>query len=452
MEKENRGIVITYGTFDLLHEGHINILKRAKNLGSYLIVGVTSENYDLRRGKINVRQSLSERIKAVEATGLADKIIVEEYEGQKIDDIQRFSVNAFAIGSDWMGKFDYIGQYCEVVYLERTKGISSTQLRGFVNMGVVGSGRIARRTVPEARFVSGVNIDWVFNPNYDSAKTFSTDLELGFPTSNWDEFIQNVDAVYIASPHETHYEYTKNALEAGRHVLCEKPLALYEDQAKELFALASQKDIVLLEGLKTAYSPGFRKIYGLTKSGVVGSVKHVEATFTKLVNGNTRELDPQRYGGSVTELASYVLLPIIKLCGVDPKETSFISIRKDKGEVDLWTQITVLSENKLGIGKVGLGVKSEGDLVISGTEGYIYVPSPWWKPSYFEIRRESWAQNEKFCEPFEGEGLRYEIAEFVKLIANNNIETHLLLPKESIAFSSIIGKFLQGQNIRWIKY
>ena len=121
--------VITYGTFDLLHQGHINLLRNAKALGDYLIVGVTSENYDRYRGKMNVQQSVLERIEGVRATGLADEIVVEEYEGQKIDDIVRMGVDTFAIGSDWVGRFDYLKEFCQVTYLERTKGISSTQLR-----------------------------------------------------------------------------------------------------------------------------------------------------------------------------------------------------------------------------------------------------------------------------------------------------------------------------------
>lgn len=121
--------VITYGTFDLLHYGHIRLLERAKELGDYLIVGVTSDDYDKTRGKINVQQSLSERVAAVRATGLADKIIVEEYEGQKIDDIKKYKVDIFTVGSDWLGKFDYLNNYCNVKYLERTKGISSSELR-----------------------------------------------------------------------------------------------------------------------------------------------------------------------------------------------------------------------------------------------------------------------------------------------------------------------------------
>ena len=121
--------VITYGTFDLLHHGHIRLLKRAKKLGDYLIVGVTSDDFDKTRGKINVQQSLSDRVQAVRATGIADKIIIEEYEGQKIDDIKKYGIDVFTVGSDWIGKFDYLKDYCKVKYLDRTQGVSSTELR-----------------------------------------------------------------------------------------------------------------------------------------------------------------------------------------------------------------------------------------------------------------------------------------------------------------------------------
>ena len=121
--------VITYGTYDVFHEGHLKLLERAKALGDYLIVGVTSDDYDRTRGKINVQQSLMERVEAVRLTGLADEIIIEEYEGQKIDDIQRMGVDIFVLGSDWEGKFDFLKDYCEVIYLPRTPEISTTQIK-----------------------------------------------------------------------------------------------------------------------------------------------------------------------------------------------------------------------------------------------------------------------------------------------------------------------------------
>ena len=123
--------VITYGTYDLLHYGHIRLLERAKALGDYLIVGVTADDFDKTRGKINVQQSL----------GLADEIIIEEYEGQKTEDILRYNVDIFTVGSDWKGKFDYLNEYCKVVYLDRTQGVSSTELRSqkrLVKLGLVG--------------------------------------------------------------------------------------------------------------------------------------------------------------------------------------------------------------------------------------------------------------------------------------------------------------------------
>ena len=153
--------VITYGTYDLLHRGHIRLLERARELGDYLVVGVTADSFDRGRGKINVVQSLSERMEAVRATGLADEIIVEEYEGQKIDDIQRLGIDVFTVGSDWVGKFDYLSEYCEVVYLERTEGVSSSELRSeraSLRLGVVGSGAVADKYARECSYVNGLDV------------------------------------------------------------------------------------------------------------------------------------------------------------------------------------------------------------------------------------------------------------------------------------------------------
>ena len=110
--------VITYGTYDLFHEGHYRLLQRAKQLGDYLIVGVTTEEYDRTRGKLNVIDSLMTRIENVKKTGFADEIIIEESAGQKFRDIQKYKVDIFTVGSDWTGQFDYLKDYCEVIYLE----------------------------------------------------------------------------------------------------------------------------------------------------------------------------------------------------------------------------------------------------------------------------------------------------------------------------------------------
>ena len=154
--------VITYGTFDLFHKGHYNIIKRAKALGDYLIVGVTSESFDIERGKLNVRDSLIKRIENVRRTGLADEIIIEEYQGQKVSDIIKYDIDVLVVGSDWRGKFDYLKNYCDVVYLERTKNISSTKLRSegiIFNMGIVTDDIQDNGFVQESKYVSGVHVE-----------------------------------------------------------------------------------------------------------------------------------------------------------------------------------------------------------------------------------------------------------------------------------------------------
>ena len=448
--------VITYGTYDLFHEGHFKLLQRAKKLGDYLIVGITTENYDDSRGKLNVQEGLMQRIENIKASGLADEVIIEEYEGQKVNDVLKYDVDIFAIGSDWIGKFDYLKEYCEVVYLERTKGVSSTQLRannnGILKLGVVGYGRIATRFIKESKFVSGVNVEGVFGRNEDSLKQYVCKQELNFYCLNYDEFLDKVDAIYIATPHLTHYDYAKKALTRGINVLCEKPMVLSKAQSEELYKLAKSNGCVLLEALKTAYSPGFIRLISIAKSGLIGEIKNIDATFTKLIENNiqenkVRELDVNAAGGSVTELASYPLLAIIKLLGERIEEFGFYTYYDSEKGIDLFTKINLKYKDAIATAKVGLGVKSEGDLVISGTKGYIYVPSPWWKTEYFEVRFENFNENKKYFYKFEGDGLRYELAEFISMITLKNNHTYKLTPSESIAISNVIEQFRLGNNV-----
>lgn len=437
--------VITYGTFDLFHEGHYNILKRAKDLGDYLIVGVTSENFDKNRGKLNVKQSLVERIENIKKTGLADEIIVEEYMGQKIEDIKKYNIDRFVIGSDWIGKFDYLNEYCEVVYLERTKGVSSTQLRnkniGFLNIGCVGSGRIAKRMIKESKYVSGINFDIVYGRNESHIAKFAEENELEKFTTDYDEFLESIDAVYIATPHPTHYDFAKKALLSKKHVLCEKPITLTEKQTKELYKLAKDNDVVLYEAIKTAYFPGFKRLIMLTKTGIIGKITDVDATFTKLVNDKSlREYDLNQGGGSINELISYPLIAIFKLLGTDYNDISFYSRFDEETGIDLYTKLLLQYDGAIATANVGLGVKKEGELIIAGTNGYIYVPAPWWKTEYFEIRYENQNLNEKYFFKLEEDGLRYELVEFYNTILNN-VENIHLSEKESIEISKIIELF-----------
>ena len=203
--------VITYGTYDLLHHGHIKLLERAKALGDYLIVGVTADDFDKTRGKINVQQSLIERIEAVKATGLADEIIIEEYEGQKIDDIKKYDVDIFTVGSDWTGQFDYLNEYCEVVYLERTKGISSSELREekrAIHLGLVGNSAFLNKVNDESEYVNGLQITSLCTDNLEVMNDHLKNID--FITNDYSKLLANVDAVYIRSLPNEHYDQTSS--------------------------------------------------------------------------------------------------------------------------------------------------------------------------------------------------------------------------------------------------
>ncbi len=441
--------VITYGSFDLFHEGHYQLLKRAKALGDHLTVGVTTEHFDLMRGKLNLADPIMKRIENVRNTGFADEIIVEDHEGQKIEDIQRYGIDIFTLGSDWVGRFDYLKQYCDVIYLPRTAGISSTMLRedrnGINRMGIIGTGRIAPRFLKETSFVSGIEVVSAYNPETDSAKAFEEEYQVHTYTDSFDKFMSDLDSVYVASPNETHSDYVRKALLAGKHVLCEKPMTFTYEEAVELYELAEKNNVKLMEGVRTAYLPGFSQILSIARNGTIGEICDIEACFTRLGTPGSREMTDARYSGAFLEYGSYTMLPIFKLFGRDYDDIRIESIYGKDG-IDTFTKVQFFYKNKLATAKAGAGVKSEGQLVISGTKGYIIAKSPWWLTREFDVRYEDPDRIDHYESSFSGEdGLRYEIAEFVSKINGTGGKDYKLTAGESIAMAKVVEKFM---NIR----
>ncbi len=406
--------VITYGSFDLFHYGHQRLLERAKALGDYLIVGVTSDDYDRVRGKINAAQPLAERIAAVKATGLADKIIIEEYDGQKIDDIKRYNADVFTVGDDWRGKFDYLSKYCEVIYLERTKGVSSTDIRTEkrnTNVGIVGdSVYFFKKILKEAKYVNGINITSIFTEKLAPTSNEVEELELK-PFKSFDKFLDNVDAIYVKSNYTTRYDHIKQALKAGKHVLFESPMCLNPTKCEELFSLAKKNNCILMEAIRTAYSTAYKRLALLAEIGKIGNILAIDATCT-----NMKRNDPDTLA-SLYEWGANALLPIFQILGTDYKRKDIIA--RVANNQDAFTRINFIYDGATASATVAEGAKSEGELVITGTEAYLYVPAPWWKTEYFEIRYENPAKNRRYYYQLDGEGIRYELVEFLQAIEDN---------------------------------
>ncbi len=445
--------VITYGTYDLLHYGHIRLLERAKSLGDYLIVGVTADGFDRARGKINVQQSLMERIEAVRATGLADEIIVEEYEGQKIDDIRRLGVDIFTVGSDWKGHFDYLNEFCKVIYLERTQGVSSSEIRADkqeIRLGLVGESSVINKFAKESHYVNGVKI--IGYCSQDDSMLDDEVKHLPLKASNLDLLLNEVDAIYVVSHPRYHYNQIKQALKVGKHVLCESPITLKVSEYEELQLLAKAKNCVLMDALKTAYSTAYYRMLLLAKSGVIGDIVSVDSICTSLSDLEAKKgKDWSNTWNSICAWGPTAMLPIFQLLGKDYKR-KLITSRMDEQhkDFDLFTKIAFVYPHAIASLKVGKGVKSEGELIISGTKGYIYVPAPWWKTDYFELRYENPANNKRYFYQLDGEGIRYELVVFLKAIANvYSKEAYISTPvtKEIIR---IMNDFFKKQDLETI--
>lgn len=433
--------IITYWTFDILHKGHVNILKKAKEYWDYLVVWVTGDEYDQTRGKLNVVDSLDTRIGNVKKLWIADEIIVESRDWQKISDIQHHNIDCFVIGSDWEWKFDYLSEFCEVIYLPRTPNISSTILREnkrIVKLGIIWSWRIANRFMSESKYVSALHVSSVLSRNMNSAIEFKERHWLDVGTDNREQFLLNCDAVYIATPHETHYEYIKYALENGKHVLCEKPSVLKSGQMHEIIEFAKKNGLVFLEWIKTLYSPGFLRLLEVAKSWSIGTIIDIDASFTKLVEMKDSREFTWDYRGSFYKLWSYPIAAIIKILG-KPNHTSFFSY--NEWGTDLYTKIMMQYNDKFAIWNIWLWVKREWEMVIAWTKGYIYVHAPWWLTQEFEVKYEDQNKRQKYFIPFQWDWLRYEIAEFIKMINNKQIESWKYTYDEMIATSEIMALY-----------
>lgn len=314
-----------------------------------------------------------------------------------------------------------------------------------MRIGIIGTGRIAARFADTALTgVESIYISCVYNPREESALRFIQQHNIQACTADWDEFVDNIDAAYVASPHETHYEYSRKLLLSGKHVLCEKPAALKKEQVRELIDIAQNNQLVYMEALKTAYCPGYKALIKIAESGRIGRIVEVEAAFSRLTPLNTREYKDDDCNGSFLEFGSYTLLPVLTLLGCEYDDITFRTVRAQNG-VDAYTKAFIEYKDeyidKTAIVKTGLGAKTEGQLVVTGTNGYILAKSPWWLTKEFEVRYENPGKIERYRFGYEGTGLCYEVREFVHRIKNNDKKTVDISDNISIAMAGVMERF-----------
>jgi len=206
-------------------------------------------------------------------------------------------------------------------------------------------------------------------------------------------------------------------------------------ECKELFELAKKQKCVLMEGIKTAYSTAYSRLLLLAKSGEIGKIVSVDATCTSMRD----DLDSlENKWNSISAWGPTALLPIFQLLGINYTDKKIISHYIDDDKMfDGFTKIDFIYPDSVASIKVAKTAKSEGELIITGTKGYIYVPAPWWKTDYFEIRYEDPTENKRYFYKLDGEGIRYEIVAFNRSIESGKNYSYID-SKISIAISEII--------------
>ncbi len=317
-----------------------------------------------------------------------------------------------------------------------------------IRLGIIGCGRIAKRAVKELQFVKELKPVVVMNPHIDSAVSFASEYGIAEATDDITTLVKKTDAVYIASPHGTHYQYARELLSAGINVLCEKPMAFSKQEAIELYDTAAKRNLVVMEAIKTAYCPGFKRVEEVVSAGTIGEIVEVEAGFTRLTATGGREYSDLKHGGALTEFGSYGMLPVLRFLGTDYRDVHFLS--RNAGGVDGYTKVILEYDDRFACVKAGLNVKSEGQLLISGTKGYLLAHSPWWMTGYFEVRYEDPGIIDKYEAEFSGDGLRYEFTEFARRICESDrrpAEEQI----ECIARADIYERFFKFRNKEYQK-
>lgn len=369
-------------------------------------------------------------------TGLADEIIIEEYQGQKINDIIKYNIDLLVVGSDWRGKFDYLKNYCDVMYLERTKNISSTKIRSegtIFNIGVVTDDINDNGIVSETKFVSGLHVERVYSDEPDVAEAFRDKYELDSCWTDYDEFLSDLDIVYIKCSQKLRADYIERAIEQNKYVISDTPMTLSPERLQELFDKAKEHQVVLVERLTLVYLRAFNQLVWHVHSNLVGDIISVKCAICQ---------DDFEGGKSFNETVSHAIGAIIKLLGRECLDVSTNAVTDAQGNF-VYDVITMKYKNALASIEIGSTVDVEDELVIIGSGGRVTIPNDWWNTGYFEAKIEGNEFLKRYSFNFEGNGLRYLLQELLIMIRDKRTECTRLFYDESLLLSEILKRINQ---------
>lgn len=229
-------------------------------------------------------------------------------------------------------------------------------------------------------------------------------------------------------------------------MLCESPVVLDRGKYRELQRLADEKGIILMEAIKTAYATAYSRLLLLLKEGKIGEVVSVDATCTSI-----KSIEGSLQWDGLYEWGPTALLPIFQILGTNYMEkTVVIKYQDEERRHDGFVKADFVYPKAVASMKVGNAVKSEGELVVSGTEGYLYVPAPWWKTDYFEIRYEDRSKNKRYFYQLDGEGIRYELVAFARATEKGRDVAANIDHEVTEHIAGVMEDICEGKGIRLI--
>lgn len=308
-----------------------------------------------------------------------------------------------------------------------------------IGWGIAGLGNIAQKFAYDLKRVEGVNLVAVASSSIERARAFGAKFDVPKAYGSYEELYNDpdIDIIYIASLNQHHKEMTMSALQAGKGVLCEKPLGLSTDEIQSMTAMAKKQNCFLMEGLWSRFNPAINKAKQWIDEGRIGLPKYLYAEFSFYrleVDPSHRLMDPEKGGGVLLDIGVYTLFLAYFILG-KPKNIMAQSIFADTG-VDLQTSIILQYENAQAVLYCGIANESDNNAKIGGTEGGIVIHGMWHNAQSLEWMSEAGSTQKKF--PIEGNGFIHQINEVNRCLAEGKIESDLWSHHDALELGRLV--------------
>jgi len=315
--------------------------------------------------------------------------------------------------------------------------------------GILGAGRIAEKFGEALCFTEGAEVYAVASRDMDKAKAYASKYNAAFVYNNYDDLIkdENIDIIYIATPHAFHYKQTMLCLENKKAVLCEKPMSLTLQQTTEMIATATKNKLFLMEGMWTGCMPFIDKILSLIKGNVIGPPQYLSADFGFVAPNDPagRLFNKALGGGSVMDIGIYPIFLSVLLFG-EPSVIKTISKLTSTG-VDEYANIILQYANGQTAHLLStIGINTDIEAEIIGTKGRIKISSPWFKATDFSVILND-GNMQHFSIPHASNGFEHEIKEVMHCLDDELMQSNKIPHQLTLSVSKIMGEILQQAGV-----